>query len=170
MGTTSIRVTSTKYDGSLRDFYDAELLYVDESAVRIKVPSGTPIWVEKHGKTELSEDNAIEIYFTDRWYNVWHFREHTTNPNSWYSNVAMPARFDGTTLQWVDLDIDIRCYADGSLRVFDQDEFEQNRVEMGYPTEVVKRAVAARNEVLQLGKVGIFPFNYETQIRYGAFG
>ena len=168
-GTTAIKVVSTKYDGTPRDSYEAQLLDHDGSIVRIKVPAGTPTWVEKHGKIELSKDNIIEIYFTDRWYNVWHMREHTTYPNLWYSNVAMPARFDGTKLQWVDLDIDIRCYLDGSLRVLDQEEFEQNRVEMGYPTEVVEYALAARDEVLQLGKLGEFPFNHETQIRDGAF-
>ena len=170
MGTTTISVVSTKYDGTPRDSYEAQLLDHHGSMLRLKVPAGTPTWVEKHGRTELSEDNIIEIYFMDRWYNVWHMREHTTYPNLWYSNVAMPAIFDGTNLQWVDLDIDIRCYLDGSLRVLDLDEFEQNRIEMGYPIEVVEHALAARDEVLQLGSVGTFPFNYETQIRDAAFG
>ncbi len=117
-----------------------------------------------------AEDNAIEIYFTDRWYNVWHLREHTTYPNLWYSNIAMPAKFDGKTLRWVDLELDVRCYLDGSLRVLDEDEFEVNRLEMGYTDEVVERALAALDEVLRLGKEGTFPFDYETQIRDGAFG
>ncbi len=116
-----------------------------------------------------AEDNSIEIYFTDRWYNVLHLREHTAYPNLWYSNIAMPARFDGKTLQWVDLDIDIRCYLDGSLQVLDEDEFEQNRVEMGYPSEVVECALTARDEVLRLGREGTFPFDHETQIEDGAF-
>ena len=60
-------------------------------------------WVES-GKTT----RAVELYFEDRWYNVWHFRDDTTE--LWYCNVALPASFDGETLRWVDLDIDIRCY------------------------------------------------------------
>ena len=68
------------------------------------------------------------------------------------------------TLQWVDLDSDIHCHLDGSLRVLDEDEFEGNRVEMGYTSEVVERALAARDEVLRLGKNGSFPFDHETQI------
>ena len=165
-----VSIVSTKYDGTPRDSYKAELLDHDGPMVRIKVPARTPTWVEKHGRTELSDDNAVEIYFADRWYNVWHLREHTAFPNLWYSNVAMPARFDGKTLHWVDLDIDIRCYLDGSFRVLDQDEFERNRIEMGYPNEVVDHALAARDEVLRLGKIGTFPFNHEIQIRDGAFG
>lgn len=162
-------VVSTKYDGTPRDSYGAELLDHEGSIVRLRVPAGTPTY-GKHGQTVQAEDNAVEIYFTDRWYNVWHLREHTTYPNLWYANIAMPAGFDGKTLRWVDLDLDIRCYLDGSLRVLDQDEFDQNRVGMGYTSEVVEHALAARDEVLQLGKSGIFPFNHEEQIEDGAFG
>ena len=162
-GLQPVRVVSTKYDGTPRDCYEAQLLDHEGPMVRLRVPAGTPTY-GKHGQMVEAEDNAIEIYFTDRWYNVWHFREHTTYHNLWYSNIAMPARFDGKTLQWVDLDIDIRCYLDGSLRVLDEDEFEQNRTEMGYRSEVVEHALAARDEVLQLGKVGTFPFDHETQL------
>jgi protein associated with RNAse G/E len=76
----------------------------------------------------------------------------------------MPAEFDGLTLHWVDLDIDIRCYLDGSIRVLDEDEFRQNRDLMSYPEEVVDRALAARDEILNLAKGGDFPFDHEVQI------
>ena len=44
-------------------------------------------WV-KSGQTTC----AVELYFEDRWYNVWHFRDGTQE--LWYCNVAMPASFD----------------------------------------------------------------------------
>ena len=40
---------------------------------------------------------------------------------------------------------------------------------MSIPDEVVERALAARDEVLRLGKIDTFPFDYETQMRDGAF-
>ena len=162
-------VVSTKYDGTPRDSYEAQLIDHEGPIVRLRVPAGTPTY-GKDGHMVEAEDNAIEIYFTDRWYNVWHLREHTTYPNLWYSNIAMPAKFDGKTLRWVDLELDVRCYLDGSLRVLDEDEFEVNRLEMGYTDEVVERALAALDEVLRLGKEGTFPFDYEMQIKDGAFG
>ena len=159
-----ITVVSTKYDGRLRDSYAAQLLDRVGTMLRIKVPAGTPVYEGKHGRWVLSEDTATEVYFTDRWYNVWHLREHTTVPNLWYANVALPAQFDGQTLRWVDLDIDIRCYLDGSIQVLDEDEFKQHRTLMSYPEEVVNRALAARDEMLKLAKGGAFPFDHEVQI------
>ena len=81
-----------------RDSYEAQLLDHNGSTVRLIVPADTPTY-GKYGQMVEAEDNAIEIYFTDRWYNVWHFREHTIYPNLWYSNIAMPAKFDGKTLR-----------------------------------------------------------------------
>ena len=69
--------------------------------------------------------------------------------------------------RWVDLDIDIRCYRDGAPEVLDEDEFEQHRVEFGYPDEVVEQALAARDEALRLAQERAFPFDYETQISAG---
>ena len=165
-----VRIVSTKYDGTLRDSYEAQLLDHVGPVLRLKVPAGTLVYEGKRAALVEAEDNAVEIYFTDRWYNVWHFKEHTTYPNLWYANVALPARLDGDTLCWVDLDIDIRCYLDGSLRVLDEDEFARNRVEMSYPDEVVNRAIAARDEMLRLAKDSAFPFDHEKQLMDAGFG
>jgi protein associated with RNAse G/E len=54
--------------------------------------------------------------------------------------------------------------------VLDEDEFERNRVEMAYPDELVRLALAARDEVLRLGREGAFPFDYERQIADAGFG
>ena len=159
-----MQVISTKYDGTLRDSYEAQLLDHDGPMLRLGVPAGTPVFDGRRGRTVQSDDTAVELYFEDRWYNVWHLREHTVFPNLWYANVAMPAVFDGEKLQWTDLDIDVRCHLDGSLTVLDEDEFEYNRVEMGYPAEVVEQALSARDEILRLGRAGASPFDYEAQI------
>ena len=166
----TIRVEKAKYDGTIQAAWESELLDHAGSLLRSIVPGGRPVyvpdrsrWVES-GKTT----RAVELYFEDRWYNVWHFPDDTTDPLwfkvLWYCNVALPASFDGKTLRWVDLDIDIRCHRDGVPEVLDEDEFEQHRVEFGYPDEVVERALAARDEALRLAQARVFPFDYETQI------
>ena len=160
----TIRVEKTKYDGTIQAAWESRLLDHTGSLLRSVVPGGAPVYVldrsrwVKSGRTTC----MVELYFEDRWYNVWHVRDGTTE--LWYCNVALPATFDGQTLRWVDLDIDVRCYRDGAPEVLDEDEFEQHRVELGYPAEVVERALAARDEALRLAQERVFPFDYETQI------
>jgi len=108
--------------------------------------------------------DAIELYFTDRWYNVLHFKEHGAHRYLWYANIAMPARLDGATLSWIDLDIDVCCHVDGSVQTLDYGEFQENRSKLSYPDELVGRALAAHAEVAQLGAVGAFPFDRMAQV------
>ena len=159
-----IRIEKAKYDGTIQAAWDSELLDHAGALLRSVVPGGKPVYVLDRSRWIKSGQTtcAVELYFEDRWYNVWHVRDSTQE--LWYCNVAMPASFDGQTLRWVDLDIDIRCYRDGTPEVLDEDEFEQHRVELGYPAEVVERALAARDEALRLAQARVFPFDYETQI------
>ena len=77
----------------------------------------------------------------------------------------MPAEFDGITLAWTDLEIDVCCRLDGSIQTLDYDEFQENRLKMNYPKHVTERALAAHDEVLRLGEAGAFPFDRMTQLR-----
>ena len=160
-----ILVRSQKFDGTLRDEYEATLLDQQDGLVRLLVPRGTPIHGGDGRRSARATDSATELYFTDRWYNVWHF-DSPRAPywNLWYANVALPATFDGETLQWVDLDIDLRQYMDGSIVVLDEDEFEVNRRAMPYPDDIVDHALAARDEMLQLAETGVFPFDREAHL------
>ena len=160
----TIRVEKAKYDGTIQAAWESELLDHAGSLLRSVVPGGRPVYVLDRSRWVQSGETtcAVELYFEDRWYNVWHFPDDATH--LWYCNVALPASFDGKTLRWVDLDIDIRCYRDGAPEVLDEDEFEQHRVELGYPDEVVEGALAARDEALRLAQERVFPFDYETQI------
>ena len=159
-----IRIEKAKYDGTIQAAWDSELLDHAGSLLRSVVPGGKPVYVLDRSRWIESGQTtcAVELYFEDRWYNVWHVRDDTQE--LWYCNVAMPASFDGQTLRWVDLDIDIRCYRDGAPEVLDEDEFEQHRVKLGYPADVVERALAARDEALRLAQARAFPFDYDTQI------
>ncbi|MAG34720.1 MAG: hypothetical protein CL878_00500 [Dehalococcoidia bacterium] len=94
-----VRIEKLKYDGTVQDFCEGQLLDHADSVLRVKVPAGTAVYVTKDDRWIRNDDTALELYFEDRWYNVWHLREHTVVPNLWYANVAMPARFDGETLR-----------------------------------------------------------------------
>ena len=158
-----VQVISTKYNGSLREKYEALLKESDGSVVQLSVPRGTPVWGEKLQRWVETDTDAVDIYFADRWYNVYHYG--SSAPYLWYCNIAMPATFDGKTLRWVDLEIDVLCHLDRSLTVEDEDEFEATRVEMDYPDEVARSALAARDEVLGLASDSVFPFDHKVQMR-----
>ncbi len=162
--THPITIISKKYDGTLRETYTGHLLEQAGPLIRVQVSAGTTYRGKDRPQALLYD--GIELYFTDRWYNVWHFLTQGINHYLWYANIATPATFDGTTLQWIDLDIDVGCHLNGTIQSLDFDEFHENQISMNYPDNLVEQALSAHDEVVQLAKSGVFPFNRAAQLRH----
>ena len=151
----AVRVIGKKYDGSPRDEWPAQLVEKRGTLLHLYVPAGTEEIVRGHRRRVMV--NAFTgLFWTDRWYNVWQIDR--TEGVLVYANVAMPCQFEGSVLRWVDLDIDVVCYANGSIVVKDEHEFEAHIVRFAYPEHVIKCALAARDELLRLAHAGEFPF------------
>ena len=65
-----------------------------------------------------------------------------------YVDMTTVPVWDGRTVRAVDLDLDVIEALDRSVYVDDQDEFDEHRVELGYPREIVDLAMASRDIVL----------------------
>ena len=90
-----------------------------------------------------------EYYWLDRWYNVFRFNER------FYCNVTQPPSFDGTTLTYVDLDIDVLVESDFSYRILDLEDFES----YPYPADLKEKARQALEELISLVEARSFPFD-----------
>lgn len=60
-----------------------------------------------------------------------------------YIDISTSTEWAGDVLRLVDLDLDVVRFADGSVALLDQDEFDDHRVRYGYPSEVVESANSA---------------------------
>ena len=161
----TIKAISKKYDGSLRDKSEELLLVTQDSdTIVLLMPPGTKEYSYRQQAWVTADDGLLQIFFTNRWYNVWHIAEQKSNFNHLYANIAMPAHWVKGVLEWVDLDLDIRMHMDGSIEVLDEDEFVYNQIQMQYPQEVVTKARAATEEALHLLQHGLYPFDHEIQV------
>jgi len=165
-----IKLISKKYDGSLRDESDALVVAQNEETIVLLQRQGTLEYSHRKQRWETVPDGLLLIFFTNRWYNVWHIADQRSHFNRIYANIALPARWiDDTTLEWIDLDLDIRVHMDGSIVLLDEDEFLENQHRMGYPSAVVAQAQAAAQEALALCAQALYPFDYTVQVaRYFA--
>jgi protein associated with RNAse G/E len=70
-------------------------------------------------------DRFLEVYFTDRWYNVFEIYDRDDGAfKGWYGNVSTPARFLDGRLEYSDLFLDVWMDPAGKQTVLDQDEFD----------------------------------------------
>lgn len=67
-------------------------------------------------------DHFREVYYTNRWYNIFEIRSAVGELKGWYCNVAEPARITETRVAARDLYLDLWVAPDGGMTVLDEDE------------------------------------------------
>ena len=102
---------------------------------------------------------TIEYYWLDRWYNIFRFTQPDGKLRNYYCNVNVPAKFDGETLSYVDLDLDILVDPDFSYRVLDLEDFERNARLFDYTEDVRANARQALAELVSMIESRAFPFD-----------
>ena len=159
-----IHVLSKKYNGTLRDEYETTLYAETAETITLFSVPGLPYFDHRKGAWFSADDGLLEIYFKQRWYNVWHICEQYSQINQVYINLAMPATLQGDTLTWIDLDLDYRVHLDDSVERLDQADFDQNSHHMRYPPDLIAQVHAACREVEAGLACGAFPFDHVRQV------
>ncbi|HWQ04649.1 MAG TPA: DUF402 domain-containing protein [Longilinea sp.] len=77
-----------------------------------------------HGTVFKKNDRFVEIYYTDRWYNILEIYDRDDRQlKCWYCNVSYPAEIDAGSIAFRDLALDLLVFPDGRQEVLDEDEF-----------------------------------------------
>jgi protein associated with RNAse G/E len=153
-----VRVDSLKFDGRLHRSWPARLVRRAGSLLVLEGVFETEVRHPLLGHIRAGT-LSTEFYWTDRWYSVFRFREPTGQLRNYYCNVNRPAEYDGETLSFVDLDIDVLVAPDFSYTVLDEDEFEAHAAEFGYDEALRARVRLALDELLGLIETRAFPFD-----------
>ncbi len=143
---TPITVIKRNIHGKEEWRYPGTLVRREGSALHIEAPFNGKD-VEFMGVTIRNGDPFHEIYYTDRWYNI--FRIHDQEDQllkGWYCNVGKPAVEEGAgVISYVDLALDLWVSPDGNCTVLDEDEFEA----LDLDPQTRERARQALDELLR---------------------
>ena len=153
-----VRVCSTKYDGSPHWEYDSSFV-LEEGPLLVTLNFAGQELQTWQGPWTTPYDTRNH-FWADRWYNVMRCdRPKAGGLEYWYCNVTTPALYDGETVRYADLDLDVIVPVDGEPQLLDEDEFLENSGRIGYPPEVIEQARRAVDELLALARGRRFPFD-----------
>lgn len=154
----AVVVRAHKFDGRLHRQWPARLTAQRDTLIVLDGVFDEEIQHPLLGRI-VPGTTSTEYYWTDRWYNVFRFREPEGTLRNYYCNINQPAEFDGHTLSFVDLDIDILVAPDFTYQVLDEDEFAHHAAQLFYPADVRAQVTRAQAELLALVAQRGFPFN-----------
>jgi uncharacterized protein len=143
----AVRIVMTKWQDRPHWEFDGTYLGSDEHGDWVGFPTGT--LNRRPGAEFVSEHDAVSLVPPPDGEPVAHLATFygALNWCSVYVDIATPGRWDGTVLRSVDLDLDVIRGNTGRVWVDDEDEFAQHRVQLGYPDELVRSAVASCERV-----------------------
>jgi protein associated with RNAse G/E len=143
-----ITVNSRKFDGAIRRSWQCQLLEQRDSLL---VFVGTFEQEVDHKDLGHIKRGTVsyEYYWLDRWYNIFRFHEPSGELRNFYCNIGMPPTFDGSILDYVDLDIDVLAGPDLVPVVLDREDFERNSGIFDYPNELRSKVEATLAELLE---------------------
>lgn len=145
----SIAVEYTKWGGARHWHFPVDQLGADEHGTWYSGPPG--IHLQRGDEPPVLELDGFVMLVpggtsvaTKDWIAFW---------NPWdgpaiYVDVTDTPRSDGRMVSAIDLDLDVIARRDGRAELVDVDEFDEHRIALGYPQDVVDGALATADWLL----------------------
>ena len=158
MQNNKIVINSRKYDGSIHRSWTADLVS-SKDTLRVFVGEFADSFVHPELGHIRKGMISYEYYWMDRWYNIFRFHEPDGVFRNFYCNVNMPPEFNGTEMNYVDLDLDLLVSSDWSVKLLDEDEFRQNALRYSYPDALSIKAHEQITALQDMISKREFPFS-----------
>ena len=119
---------------------------------------------EDDGNNHRTKEPAIIIYYKHHWFNIMaQFKEFGL---FYYCNIASPYIWDDNVLKYIDYDLDLRVFPDGSFRILDRNEYNYHKKIMHYSKELEKVIEKELQNLIKMKKNNEGPFNIKVLNEY----
>jgi len=137
-----VRVECRKWPDAPHWEFDGLRLGTDAHGTWIGITQGTLLSSPVRAFHAAADHVTLVPY--DAWWLGTFYGDDANRPFDTYVDVATPAVWHGENLvRAVDLDLDVIRGTTGRVWVDDEDEFAEHRVSLGYPDEVIDRAITS---------------------------
>ncbi len=120
--------------------------------------------VESDGRKWHTKEPAIFVLSKKNWFNVIAMLKE--NGVCYYVNIASPAIFDKNFIKYIDYDLDIKLYEDGTTRLLDVSEYKKHADEQGYSEDIKEILQKSVDKVYNMINKKEFPFVDEEILAY----
>jgi len=130
---TKLQIHSYKHDGTVyRSWDEAVVLYINDDYMI--VGNNKTIVMELDGRVWRTKEPAVICFYKKRWYNV--ICQLKNTGIYYYCNIATPYIIEDNTIKYIDYDLDLRVFPDGTYKILDKVEYAYHKKKMNYPKDV----------------------------------
>lgn len=126
-------IHSYKHDGCIHRSWDEAVLLEINDDYLIFGNERTKV-TESDGRTWRTREPAILYFFKDSWFNI--IVQCKKTGIYYYCNIASPFILEDNTIKYIDYDLDLRVFPDGSFKVLDRGEYKYHKQLMNYSNDL----------------------------------
>ena len=123
-------IHSYKHNGKIHRSWDEAVLLEIHDEFLVFGNEKTKV-TESDGRTWRTKEPAVLYFFYKRWYNI--IGQYKKTGIYYYCNMASPFIIEDNTIKYIDYDLDLRVFPDGSFKVLDRGEYKYHKKLMEYP-------------------------------------
>lgn len=127
---SNIQIQSYKHNGKIHRIWHHNIILKGTESIVIGANDKTEV-TEDNGRIWTTREPAICYFHAAQWFNVIGMLR--TDGIHYYCNLSSPFIYDQGALKYIDYDLDVKVYPDMTYDLLDEDEYEEHKVQMGYP-------------------------------------
>lgn len=122
-----------KHNGQINQISDeAEVIDIKDDYI-VCINNRAKI-TEADGKSYFTREPALIFFYKKRWFNI--IAQMKSFGLFYYCNIGTPYLVDENTIKYIDYDLDLRVFPDGSFKVLDKNEYKYHKNKMKYPDKI----------------------------------
>ena len=141
-----------------------EAIVLDETDEYLVCANNKVKLIENDGRSHRTKEIAILFFYKKEWYNI--LAQLKKYGLFYYCNIASPYIIDGNIIKYIDYDLDLRIFPDGTFKVLDKNEYRYHKITMRYSEEIDIIVQDSLNKLIENKNINAFPFKKEVIEHY----
>jgi len=148
-------IHSYKHDGKIHRAW-SDVIFLEEIDSAYIFANNKTTVTESDGRTWRTKEGAVIYFFKDCWFNI--VGQLKKDGIYYYCNLATPFVIDDYTIKYIDYDLDLRVFPDGSFKILDQHEYKYHKNKMSYSDDMDKILQYELSKLIDMVRNKIIPF------------
>ncbi len=158
-----LQIQCYKHDGKPHRSWD-EAVVLDVKKDYIVCGNYKTMVVESGGNVWRTKEPAIMYFFTKEWFNI--IVQLKKTGVTYYCNIATPFIVEENTIKYIDYDLDLRIFPNGSFKVLDRMEYKYHKKIMKYSDDLDRAITFALDDLINKYKNDFPAFHKKRNLEY----
>ncbi len=160
---TKYQIQCYKHNGKIHRAWD-EAVLLDIKPDYMVFGNNKTLVTEAVGNTWKTKEPAIMYFFKEEWFNV--IVQFKKDGIYYYCNIATPFIIEEDTIKYIDYDLDLRVFPNGSYKILDRMEYKYHKKMMDYSSDLDRAINYALDDLIKKYRNHHFAFDSVRNKKY----